>query len=633
MVAGVPHGEMSIPAKHVGASTSAGLHHDNSGWTALGPHKVGGRVRSIVIDEANSNTIWAGSVGGGVFRTDNAGETWEPTEDLMANLAIVSLVRGPALDNSGDTWLYAGTGENGIFPYGDTLPGNGIFISKDGWSWEQIPATKVTDTKKDFNSVCDLALSKSDSDKPTLLATTGTGIFILSWTSAGGGKVKSKKVFTAPARSSTANWGLGDSITIYDNFLNFSVHPSDNKKIIAGGKFGKIKYSTDGGQSWNDSSLPSLPSDTGRIRTTHAKANGNIIYASAFRGEWKQIGGEWQYLGKSQVWVSNDGGENFVQKTNAPTDMLGKQGNYDNVIWAGDPSDDQLVLVGGVDIFRSTDGGDSFARISTWWSEQSAHADQHIMVSDPNNSRWVYFGNDGGIYRAKDVKTVGNNSSAPFTNGWEDLNNFFSVTQFYYGAGDPQRRWVMGGAQDNGTSAHIPGKVFWENVGGGDGMGVAVQSGTDTQEAIWYGSYQKMSIYRATRNGEGNWGKTPISIGLAVEGQFRTLFKLDPSKPQVMYACAKTLSRTGDATASTVSWDTAKSGGDDLITAIAIGNTAGNNGSLSDTVVIGDTGGNIYITSNANSSNAPFHFLASNWKRYQHTQCKPDVPSPSIRPY
>src|SRR3977135_321598 len=110
----------------------------------------------------------------------------------------------------------------------------------------------------------------------------------------------------------------------------------------------------------------------------------------------------------------------------------GGQGWYDNIIWV-DPTNSNNVIVGGIDLWRSSDGGTNFSKISKWSSApQSAHADQHAIVESAQfngaTNKAVFFGNDGGIYRTTDVYAVS------LTTGWTELNNNLGITQFYGGA-------------------------------------------------------------------------------------------------------------------------------------------------------------------------------------------------------
>src|SRR5439155_1679385 len=121
-----------------------------------------------------------------------------------------------------------------------------------------------------------------------------------------------------------------------------------------------------------------------------------------------------------EVYRSTDGGHSY-QRRNTGTKYLGGQGWFCNAIWA-DPTSTHILIVGGFNLWRSTDGGATLTRISQWFLQPtSPHADQHVIVSGPafdgTSVKTVYFGNDGGIYRAADVYTVSEAS------GWEDLNH------------------------------------------------------------------------------------------------------------------------------------------------------------------------------------------------------------------
>lgn len=186
-----------------------------------------------------------------------------------------------------------------------------------------------------------------------------------------------------------------------------------------------------------------------------------------------------------------------LNENGVPANYLGEQGWYDNAIWVGDPKDSDLVMVGGIDLWRSTDGGNTLERISQWNIDESAHADHHAVVahpeydSDTNNT--VFFGNDGGIYKTEDVKTVG--GGPDHAQGWINLVNVYAVTQFYSGAGNPNTGTIIGGAQDNGTLAYTPadGVNGWKEIFGGDGGFVAADS---TDDRYFYGEYVWLELHR-----------------------------------------------------------------------------------------------------------------------------------------
>ncbi len=168
-IAGVPVREAGgKPGSSAVISFTAGLNPDHTGWTFLGPTNIGGRTRAIVINPKDSKILWVASTGGGVWRSVDRGESFEPTNDLMADLAVSCLV----LDPSSSNVLYAGTGE-GIWQWGTRFVGAGIFKTVDGEKWKQVKSTSPELSADAFAFVNRLAVSK---DGNTLLAATQLGI-------------------------------------------------------------------------------------------------------------------------------------------------------------------------------------------------------------------------------------------------------------------------------------------------------------------------------------------------------------------------------------------------------------------------------------------------------------------------
>jgi hypothetical protein len=103
-------------------------------WTSLGPGNYGGRIRSFLIDPADPNRMFIGSVSGGIWMTTTGGTNWSPINDFMANLAVASMVM-----SADATTMYAGTGEG--FFNGHSARGAGVFKSIDrGVTWSQLPS-------------------------------------------------------------------------------------------------------------------------------------------------------------------------------------------------------------------------------------------------------------------------------------------------------------------------------------------------------------------------------------------------------------------------------------------------------------------------------------------------------------
>ncbi|MBA5800319.1 sialidase family protein [Rhizobium changzhiense] len=331
----------------------------------------------------------------------------------------------------------------------------------------------------------------------------------------------------------------------------------------------------------------------GRVELCYARANPNVVYAS--------INAE-----NGQIWRSVDGGKRFTKRKGrnpdgVPANYLGDQGWYDNVIWAGDPTNPDLVIVGGVDLWRSLDGGDDLVDISTWWDGRSAHADHHCIVSHPGYDggahRTVYFGNDGGVYRADDVTTVGNDANIPRISGWIELNNNYSVTQFYGAAGNVASGIIIAGAQDNGTLAFDPatGPENWIQIFGGDGGFCCADPQDPT---TFYGEYVYLNIHRNSDGGTtddtagdryitgqfwnpaiGAWSWKPVPFQIPDAANQRALFiapfVLDPNDANRILAGGESLWRTNDAKAANTPtsgprWARIKQPSNGMISAICV---------------------------------------------------------------
>ena len=523
-------------------------------WSWLGPGNIGGRVRAIVIHPTNPNILWAGSVSGGIWKSTDAGASWQILTDFLGNMAVSALVMDPNNPNV----IYAGTGEG--FYNGDGLQGAGVFKTTDGGAtWTQLSATITAD----WYYVNRLAIA---SNGTTLLAATGSGI----WRSTNAG----------------ANW---TQVLINQPVKDINFDPTDNNKAIASGSDGKAWYSTNGGASWTAASgLPALDW-LGRVEVAYAPSNPTIVYASI-----PQNNGE--------LWKSTNGGQSY-SLVNAGNNYLGGQGWYDNIIWV-DPTNPNILLVGGIDIWRSTDGGANLTKVSLWWAApDSAHADNHMILEDPGfdgvNNKRVYIGNDGGVYRADDAYGVSQ------LDGWTELNNNLGVTQFYGAAGNAGTGEIIGGTQDNGTLFYTSagGTEGWETTFGGDG-GWSQADPTDPD--YFYGEYVNLQLHRSTDRG---LSASYIDDGLADAGacaNFISPFMLDPNNPNTMLAGGCSLWRSANIKAAIPTWASIKSPTVEKISAIAI--AQGN----SNIIWVGHNNGDVYKTINGASASPTWTKMDAN---------------------
>jgi hypothetical protein len=391
---------------------------------------------------------------------------------------------------------------------------------------------------------------------------------------------------------------------------------------------GQAYFSTDGGQTWKIATHASPWS--GRVEITYARKDPQIVYASVQMND----GGE--------IWRSTDGGQTYSRRDTVlanghPASYLGDQGWYANSIWAGDPTNSDLVIVGGLDLYRSSNGGNLLTDISTWWDPRSAHADHHCIVSHPGyngtTNKTVYFGNDGGIYKTDDVRNVGNNTQLPRINGWVELDNTYGVTHFYSGAGNPNTGTIIGGAQDNGTIRFSPadGAEKWSEMFGGDG-GWCAADGND--QKYFYGEYGYLNIHRSTDAGatadyisgqfwdgsQWTWKPIPYRITDAMNQKalFVAPFVLDPNNSNCILGGGLSLWRTNNAQAPNTNntgpiWTAIKSSVGSRISAIAI---APGNSKL---VWVGNEDGQVFKTVNGTQA-SPL------WQRVDHTGENPLTP-------
>jgi hypothetical protein len=442
-------------------------------WVPIGPGNIGGRIRSIAISPEDPQLLWAATPGGGIWRSRNGGASFEPVNDRMINLVVTSIV----IDPTDSRVVYAATGE-GFWRNDNLQRGIGIFRTTDAENWALIDATGQQ--QPDFRFTNKLAIS---SDGRILLAATN------------GGLMRSED------REHRADW----SKTLPEKMADVEFHPTDTQRAVAAGLTnGKAYFTTDGGQSWAESSHPGTWE--GRIELVYAVADPSVVYAA--------VGGQ----DSSTVWKSVDSGKTYqMMKTvshedHNPVNYLGNLGWYGTTIWAGDPNNKDFIILGGLDLWKSEDGGQSLIRISDHHSPGSVHVDQHCIVSDPRFgkksetgeviSKKVYFCNDGGVTMTDDIYTAGTDEKHILK--WSRAGENFGVTQFQGAAGNPTTGTIIGGAQDNATLRYTEadGPEGWKEIfiegGGGDGT---VCAADPTNANLFYMELPRLSLHRSTDGG------------------------------------------------------------------------------------------------------------------------------------
>ncbi|MCA8953038.1 MAG: hypothetical protein KDE27_26235 [Planctomycetes bacterium] len=538
-------------------------------WTQRGPDNVAGRTRSIAIDPTDPQRIWVGAVSGGLWQSTDGGATWAIVDDWWSNLSVGCIALDPANPNV----IRVGTGE-GFWSlahlqrsFSHFVRGAGVLESTDGGvTWTQLPGTA------NWQHTTRIAISPGNPN--VLLASRRPGGIARS---ADGGQTWTD--VTAGMVTDPFSWQV-----LFD--------PNDGSKAVAHLAPGSVAThhvirSTDGGQTWQfaGSGLASVNGEFSRIELAYAPSTPGMVYAS---------------VGSSgKVWRSTDAGQNWTQRTGSQSTGASY---YYNALWV-DPTNHDRLLLGDVNVRRSTDGGQTFTTIANGYiMTTEPHPDVHGFVPDPGfdggTNRRVYVATDGGVHVAADYLTAS-------SSGWQDLDQTMRSTQFYAAAAHHLGDVVIGGTQDNGTLRVMGGNPTANLVYGGDGGQVQIDP---TNPQYTYGEYQYLGVHRSINGGAS---ASNISAGLADNGAGRSNFiaplRLDPNDPNRLYAGGRSLWRMPNArTGAGASWTAIKSSVGSLIASIAI--TPG----VPDRIFVGHNDGRLYRTTNGTAASPLWTALDDN---------------------
>jgi uncharacterized protein (TIGR03437 family) len=525
------------------------------GWTPLGPGNVGGRTRALLVHPLNPDTMFAGAASGGVWRTTDGGKSWTPLTDLLPNLAVNAL----AFDPTNPDIIYAGTGE-GYFN-SDAMRGAGIFRSLDGGnSWRRLDGTGG----KDFYYVNDIVISKSNSNR--IYVATRSGVMRSLDGGATWSRVVNEEINNGCSdlamRTDTATdvvfaaCGLPGVIQSPGN-VQASIYRNDNASGLGGWD---VVYSEEGMSRTSLAIAPSNQNVIYAVSSENGAAGAPHSLHAVIRSNNGGIPGTWVKVNDGRSGKLNNSlftNPIWAFQTECRPGAGNQyfyQGWYDNII-AVDPQSENIVWVGGIDLFRSDDGGANWGMASFWQEEKTSpryvHADHHAIAFHPqfNGSvnRTMFVGTDGGIFRTDNARaqTV-TGSRAPCSAdasriSWQPLNNGYAATQFYHGLPFPDGRKYFGGTQDNGVviGSDDFGPNGWRELQSGDGGYVAVDP-TDTD--ILYVENTGLSL-KKTISGGKNW--TQATTGIINSGfGFIVPLAMDPNDPNRLWIGGLYLYRT-----------------------------------------------------------------------------------------
>ncbi|QOD59987.1 T9SS type A sorting domain-containing protein [Polaribacter haliotis] len=430
----------------------------NLTWNSRGPKTVAGRVRALMFDpnDASNKRVFAGGVSGGIWKNDDITDensSWIQVNPEMTNFAISAMTYDPVQTNT----FYVGTGEG--WRNVDAVNGAGIWKSVDGGvTWNNLASTI------DFEYVFDIVVRNEG----------GTGVIYAAMQDLDGISSSGTDLMRSTDGGTTWTLALNDAIR--------DLELASDGTIWAGNDNGSI-YSSVNGTTWNSKYTSSLPS-LGRVELATAQSDSRIVYA-LISSENKL--GEVLRTGNSGTsWVTKSEPSDFRDSTVPGDDFTRGQAWYDLII-AVDPSDANKIYVGGINTFKSDNGGILWTKTSSWDSFYDntvsyVHADIHNIVFRPNNDELIV-ATDGGIFYSPD------NSNNQTKTGFVPRNLNFNITQFYSGAIDPiNKDGFLGGAQDNGTNYFSEPNISLtsELLGGDGGFSFIDQTATDGTDGIYY---------------------------------------------------------------------------------------------------------------------------------------------------
>ncbi len=492
-------------------------------WRSIGPFR-GGRVVAVAGDPIHPATFYFGACSGGVWKTVNAGTTWENISDGFFHTASIgALAVAPADANV----IYAGTGEACI--RGNVTHGDGVYRSTDaGRTWKHlglaesrhIGRVRIHPADPDIAYVAAFGHAFGPNPERGVYRTTDGG----------------------------RHWDLVLHRDERSGAIDLSIHPTNPRilyatlweaqrhahTLVSGGPGSGIFRSTDGGDSWHEITRnPGLAKGVlGRMGIAASPARAGRVYACI---EAEDGGG---------LYRSDDSGQSW-ERTCADRELVTRAWYYEHVI--ADPSDADTVYVMNLKFLKFVDGGRTFTHIEV------PHGDNHDLWLDPRDPLRMITGNDGGACVSLDGGAT-----------WSSIYNQ-PTAQFYHVSTDTRQPYRIYGAQQDNTTLSVPSRSDYSGisfaechaVGGGECGYIAVRP--DDPDIVYAGSYGGLITRYDHRTRQAQditvWPDDPL--GLAAKDvkyrfQWTSPLLLSPHDPQTLYAAGNHVFRSRDEGRS---WD------------------------------------------------------------------------------
>ncbi len=472
----------------------------SAAWVNVGPVNTGGCTKALAFHPTDGNTIYAGAAAGGVWKTTNAGSSWTPLTDLVIpDLAVASI----AVDPSSPNTIYVGSGDPSVAS--DGLPGTGLYKSTDaGSTWNRMASATLT----------------GGVNKVLVHPTNSNIVFACSYDNGRGvyrstnGGVTFTKVFTAAA----VIWDIISAQKIGNQLLMYFVE--GNQPGGTSTECGVYK-SLDDGATWIKISVGGLPAGNTIGKSALAIPSGDKtkVYCLMAKPDGNLQG----------LYLSTNSGVLFNQVATVPSSIFnpngnGPQGWYDLYLAiAPTTTPNDTLYIGGVEAYYSFNSGNSWTAYSDYSGTHNVHVDNQSIAIDPTNSRRVYTGTDGGVYRSIDAGQT-----------WTYRSAGMETMRFYHiGLDKNDFLKTYAGAQDQGTwkvtSGQSPSQIF-----GGDGFQPIVDPSNSN---TIYAEGPVGDLFKST-NGGGNF--TSIDDPAFVQGNAN----FEPSDWETPFAMAPKNSST-----------------------------------------------------------------------------------------
>ena len=448
-----------------------------------------GRIDCIAFHPADPLIYYIGSPTGGLWKTVDGGNSWVTLTDHIPSLGIADIAIHP---NNFDL-VFIATGDRDA----GEIYSAGVLKSIDaGITWD---TTSLSFTQ-DQEYVVNRLLIKPD-NPDTMIAATNNGIYLMT------------------------EGGSGSEMVQSGHFKDLEFKPSEPNVIYAASYsygYSSVFKSTDGGVTFSESFGDVETINIRRIELAVTPSEPDWIYA---------LCADKNSSGFLELYRSTDSGESWERYATTSKNLLGNehdgsddggQGWYDLSL-AVSPVNGNEVYVGGINIWKTLIGGDSWDLVSFGFPEWEVtdapyvHVDHHILKYHPL-TRELYSGNDGGIYKTND-----------HGQSWTDLSSGLEILQIYrIGLSATKSDLFMMGSQDNSTIRYKDS--VYKVVIGGDGMECIVDY-SDTN--VMYASSQRGNLRISRDGGKNFYNIIPDSED---EGAWVTPYVLHPTKPKTLYA-------------------------------------------------------------------------------------------------